>query len=60
MPGAVELCPVRPRKAATKLGTRAVMSVVKALVRKIPPGPIIPVAGSDAGMRGGGRALSDG
>ena len=39
---------------------RAVMSVVKALVRKIPPGPIIPVAGSDAGMRGGGRALSDG
>ena len=47
-------------RARWKACPRAVMSVVKALVRKIPPGPIIPVAGSDAGMRGGGRALSDG
>ena len=40
---------------------RAVMSVFKGSGRKIPPGFVVPVAASsDAGMRGGGRALSDG
>jgi transposase len=38
----------------------AVMSVFKGCGRRNPPRLVIPVASSDAGMRGGGRALSDG
>jgi hypothetical protein len=38
---------------------RAVMSVFKGSGQKIPPRFVVPVAVSDAGMRGGGRALSD-
>jgi hypothetical protein len=38
----------------------AVMSVFKGSGQKIPPGFVVPVAACDAGMRGGGRALSDG
>jgi transposase len=39
---------------------RAVMPVFKCSGRRNPPRLVIPVAASDAGMRGGGRALSDG
>jgi hypothetical protein len=38
----------------------AVMSVFNKLAHKSPSGFLLPVDGSDAGMRGGGRALSDG
>jgi hypothetical protein len=38
----------------------AVMSVFNQLAHKSPSGFLLPVDSSDAGMRGGGRALSDG
>jgi hypothetical protein len=38
----------------------AVMSVFNKLAHKSPSGFLLPVDSSDAGMRGGGRALSDG
>jgi hypothetical protein len=48
-------------KVAPGACPRAVMSVFKGSGHKIPPRFVFPVAASsDAGMRGGGRALSDG
>jgi transposase len=49
-----------PLKFCYEACPRAVMSVFKCCGRRIPPRLVIPVALSNAGMRGGGRALSDG